>query len=74
MVDFNTSDRSRLAEDNYFRRTDADILHRAREADRVDRERAALAEALGALDPDACGQLYACCVFRPIVNTHSVST
>ena len=60
MVQFDTADRSRLAEDEYFRRKDAEILHRAREAERVARERAALAEALGAPDPDVCDQLHAC--------------
>lgn len=60
MVRFNSTDRSRLAEDEYFRRKDAETLHRAREAERVARERAALAEALGAPDPDACDQLQAC--------------
>ena len=60
MVNFDTTDRSRLAEDEYFRRNDAEILHRAREAERVARERAALTEALGAPDPDTCRQLHAC--------------
>ena len=60
MADIDTSDRSRLAEDEYFRRKDAEILHRAGEAERVARERAALAEALGALDPEACDQLHTC--------------
>jgi len=35
MADFNITDRGRLAEDEYFRRNDAEILHRAREAERV---------------------------------------
>ncbi len=60
MVHFDTTDRSRLAEDEYFRRKDAETLHRAREAERVTRERAALAEAIRAHDPDACDQLHAC--------------
>ena len=60
MVHFDTTDRSRLAEDEYFRRKDAEILHRAREAERLAGERAALAEALGALDPDSADRLHAC--------------
>lgn len=60
MVNLDTTDRSRLAEDEYFRRHDAENLQRAREAERAARERAALTEALGAPDPDACRQLHAC--------------
>ena len=60
MIDFDATDRSRRVEDEYFRRRDAEILHRAREVERVAHERTALAEALGALDPDAVDQLHAC--------------
>ena len=59
MGHFETTDRSRLAEDEYFRRRDADILHRAREAERLARERAALAQALGAPDVGAFEPLFA---------------
>ena len=59
MTNSDTTDRSRLAEDAYFRRKDAEILDRAREIERVARERAALAQALGALDADACEPLFA---------------
>ena len=52
MVNLDTTDRSRLAEDEYFRRHDAENLQRAREAERAARERAALTEALGAPDPE----------------------
>ena len=59
MVHFDTTDRSRLAEDEYFRRQDAEILHRAR-------ERAALAEALGAPTPmPATSYTHAACGLRP---------
>lgn len=60
MDNFDSTDRSRLAEDDYFRRQDAEILRRARETDRVASERAELADALGAPDPDTCDQLHAC--------------
>ena len=35
MAHFDTTDRSGLAEDEYFRRKDAENLHRARGAERV---------------------------------------
>ncbi len=59
MSTFDTTDRARLAEDEYFRRKDAETLQRTREAERMAQERAALAEALGSPDPAACDQLYA---------------
>jgi hypothetical protein len=59
MSPFDTTDRSRLAEDEYFRRREAETLERAREAARITRERAALADALGSPDPEASERLYA---------------
>jgi len=53
MRPFDTTDRSMLAEDEYFRRRDAETLERAREAERITRERAALAGALGSPDTEA---------------------
>ncbi len=56
---FDPTDRPRLAEDEYFRRKDAEILRRALEIERLARERVALAEALGASDLDASEHLHA---------------
>jgi len=46
-------ERARVAEDDYFRRRDAEIVNRTQEAHRVRLEQAALAEALGAVDSEA---------------------
>lgn len=59
MANVDATDRSRRAEDEYFRRRDAELLHRAREIERVARERSGLARALGMPDADACAPLYA---------------
>lgn len=59
MIDFDFTDRSRRAEDAYFRRKEAELLHRAQEAERVAGERAGLARALGVPDAHACEPLYA---------------
>ena len=47
MAPFDTPDRPRAAEDDYFRRQDEELLASARESQRISRERQALAQALG---------------------------
>jgi hypothetical protein len=59
MAPFDTPDRPRAAEDDYFRRQDEELLESARESQRVSRERQALAEALGSTDDESVGRLYA---------------
>ena len=66
MTSIHTTTRARRAEDDYFRRLDAELIERARqllapdEADSADmRERRALASALGVDDDDAVGTLHA---------------
>ncbi len=51
--------RGRAAEDEYFRRRDAEYLQRAQEVGRVTRERIALADALSSSDLDAVDTLHA---------------
>jgi hypothetical protein len=59
MNEFETTDRSRLAEDEYFRRRDEEILRRAREIGETTRERAELAKALATPDLTVAESLYA---------------
>lgn len=58
MNDYDGSERSRAAEDACFRRNDDERLAWSREVDRISRERAALAQALGAPGTDVVNQLY----------------
>jgi len=59
MALFDTPDRPRAAEDDYFRRQDEELLESARESQRVARERQALAEALRSADAESVDRLYA---------------
>ena len=59
MAPFDTPDRPRAAEDDYFRRQDEELLASARESQRVSRGRQALAQALGSADDESVERLYA---------------
>lgn len=59
MAQFDTPDRPRAAEDDYFRRQDEAILAKVRESERVSHERQALAQALGSTDAESVERLYA---------------
>lgn len=59
MAPFDTPDRPRAAEDDYFRRRDEEFLASARESQRISRERQALAQALGSTDDESVDRLYA---------------